>query len=50
MDGREAMHAAVQKMQGVDDAEWQRRKTQMSGHPNEADLMAARKFAASTLS
>ncbi len=45
----DAMHAAVQEMQGVDDAEWQRKKAQMSGHPDEADLNAAKKFAKSVL-
>ena len=45
----DAMHAAVQQMQGGDDAEWQRKKAQMSGHPDEADLNAAKKFAAATI-
>ena len=45
----EDMHAAVQEMQGVDDAEWQRRKEQMAGHPNADDLAAARAFVRSIL-
>ena len=45
----DAMHAAVQQMQGVDDAEWQRKKAQMSGHPNTADLRAAKEFAIAAL-
>ncbi len=45
----DAMHAAVQQMQGVDDAEWQRKIAQMSGHPNEADLRAAKEFAIAVL-
>ncbi len=43
------MHEAVQKMQNVDDEEWQRRVQQMTGHPNAEDEAKAIAFAKALL-
>lgn len=43
------MHEAVQKMQKVDDDEWQEKVKQMTGHPNVDDEADARAFARSVL-
>lgn len=41
------MHEAVQKMQNVDDEEWQGKVKQMTGHPNANDESNAKAFARS---
>lgn len=38
------MHEAVQKMQKVDDEEWQKKVKQMTGHPNADDEADAKAF------
>ena len=38
------MHEAVQKMQKVDDEEWQKKVKQMTGHPNADDKADAKAF------
>ena len=44
------MHEAVQKMRKLDDEEWKARVKQMTGHPNDEDVAAAKAFARSILS
>jgi flavodoxin len=43
------MHEAVQKMQKLDDTQWQEKVSQMTGHPTADDMADARTFARSVL-